>query len=98
MVETHLNYPYEVIGIQEAQKYLNSRKSKNFPDWQSRWYEQHRHNNLDILMDVQRPGLVDVNIRELAQFIDIQDMENFKIVNEARRREEWIQIYNSYSK
>lgn len=42
-----------------------------FPEWQSRWYEQHGHDNLDIYLDTQRPMLIDVNIRELAQFIEI---------------------------
>lgn len=70
-VETHFNYPFEVIGITEAQKYLNSRMSLYFPEWQSRWYEQHGHNSLDIYLDTQRPMLIDVNIRELAQFIEI---------------------------
>lgn len=70
-VKTHFNYPYECICITEAQKYLNSRMSAYFPDWQSRWYEQHGHNNLDIFLDTQRPMLIDVNIRELACFIEI---------------------------
>ena len=50
-VKTHFNYPYEAIGITEAQKYLNSRMSMYFPEWQSRWYEQHGHNNLDIYLE-----------------------------------------------
>lgn len=75
MVKTHLNYPFEVIGIQEAQRYFNSRNSKNFPDWQSRFFEQHGHNDLEIFMDVQRPKLIDVNIRELARFIEVLDMD-----------------------
>ena len=70
-VKTHFNLPYECIGITEAQKYLNSRLSKNYPAWQSRWYEQHGHNNLDIFLDTQRPMLIDVNIRELSSFIEI---------------------------
>lgn len=70
-VDTHFNLPYEVIGITEAQKYLNSRMSMYFPEWQSRWYEQHGHNNLDIYLDTQRPMLIDVNIRELACFVEI---------------------------
>ncbi len=70
-VKTHFNIPYEAIFITEAQKYLNSRMSKYFPDWQSRWYEQHGHNNLDIFLDTQRPMLIDVNIRELSQFVEI---------------------------
>ena len=70
-VKTHFNLPFEVIGITEAQKYLNSRMSMYFPDWQSRWYEQHGHDNLDIYLDTQRPNLIDVNIRELARFVEI---------------------------
>ena len=71
LVKTHFNLPYEAIGITEAQKYLNSRMCKGFPDWQSRWYEQHGHNDLDVYLDTQRPMLIDVNIRELSQFIEI---------------------------
>ena len=74
-VRTHFNLPYEVVGVTEAQKYLNSRMSMYFPDWQSRWYEAHRHNNLEIFLDTQRPMLIDVNIRELSQFIEIQNLD-----------------------
>ena len=74
-VKTHFNLPYEVICITEAQKYLNSRMSMYFPDWQSRWYEQHGHNNLDIYLDTQRPMLIDVNIRELSQFIEVMKLD-----------------------
>ena len=74
-VETHFIAPYSVICITEAQKYLNSRMSRFFPDWQSRWYEQHGHNFLDIYLDTQRPMLIDVNIRELSQFIEIVKLD-----------------------
>ena len=74
-VKTHFNLPYEVIGIDEAQKYLNSRMSVYFPDWQSRFYEQHRHNNIDIYLATQRPMLIDINIRELASFIEVKEMK-----------------------
>lgn len=70
-VQTHFNLPFETICITEAQNYLNSRMSIYFPAWQSRWYEQHGHNNLDIFLDTQRPMLIDVNIRELASFVEI---------------------------
>ncbi|MCM1367561.1 MAG: hypothetical protein NC184_01955 [Roseburia sp.] len=70
-VDTHFNLPYECICITEAQKYLNSRRNANYPDWQSRWYEQHGHNWLDIYLDTQRVGLIDLNVRELAQFIEV---------------------------
>ncbi len=81
LVKTHFNLPYEVIGITEAQKYLNSRMCKGFPDWQSRWYEQHRHNHLDIFLDTQRPGLIDINVRELAHFIEIVNLDIKKDIN-----------------
>ncbi len=74
-VKTHFNIPHEAIFITEAQKYLNSRMSRNYPDWQSRWYEQHGHNSLDIWLDTQRPMLIDVNIRELSQFIEIVKLD-----------------------
>lgn len=70
-VKTHFVAPYMAIGITEGQKYFNSRMSLYYPDWQSRWMEQHGHNFLDIFIDVQRPGLIDVNIRELATFIEV---------------------------
>lgn len=76
-VETHFSLPYEVIGITEAQKYLNSRMSMYFPDWQSRWYEQHGHNNIDVYLDVQRPMLIDVNIRELSRFIEVIKLDKY---------------------
>lgn len=74
-VKTHFNLPFECIGITEAQKYLNSRMSMYFPDWQSRWYEAHRHDNIDIWLDTQRPMLIDANIRELARFIEIVNLK-----------------------
>jgi len=75
-VKTHFIEPFTVIGITEGQKYFNSRVSQYYPDWQSRWFEQHGHNNYDIYIDVQRPKLIDLNIRELSQFIEIVKKEN----------------------
>lgn len=77
-VKTHFNVPYEAIGITEAQKYLNSRMSSYFPEWQSRWYEQHRHDDIDIYLDTQRPMLIDVNVRELAQFVEIVKLKVYE--------------------
>lgn len=70
-VRTHFNIPYECIFIDEAQKYLNSRMSKAYPRWQSEWYEQSGHNDIRIWLATQRPMLIDVNIRELSDFIEI---------------------------
>ncbi len=74
-VKTHFVLPHEFIAITEGQKYFNSRKSQTFPAWVSRFYEQHRHNDLDVYIDVQRPMLIDATIRELAQFVEIQKLD-----------------------
>jgi hypothetical protein len=69
--------PNSRIYLSEAQRYYNSRRSKDLPDWVSRFYEEHRHFSLEILLDVQRPGLIDVNIRELCgKFVEVQEMRN----------------------
>jgi len=83
-VKTHFIEPYSIIGITEGQKYFNSRMSMYYPDWQSRWFEQHGHNNYDIYIDVQRPKLIDVNIRELSTFIEIISKSN-KIDKETNK-------------
>ena len=69
--------PSARIYLSEAQRYYNSRRSKDLPDWISRFYEEHGHFGLNIMLDVQRPGLIDVNIRELCEcFIEVQGMKN----------------------
>ena len=73
-VKTHFILPYETFGIQEAQSYYNSRDYPNFPAWKSNLFEQHGHNHLNFLLDTQRPGLIDVNIRELSSFIEIRNL------------------------
>lgn len=50
---------------------------KALPDWVSRFYEEHRHFGLDIYLDLQRLGLCDVNIRELAgRIVEVYDLEH----------------------
>ena len=73
-VKTHFILPYETFGIMEAQQYYNSREFGSFPKWQSSLFEQHGHNHLNFYMDTQRPGLIDINIRELAKFIEIRNL------------------------
>ena len=74
-IKPHFMLPYETYGIMEAQQYYNSRKFKEFPEWKSNLFEQHGHNHLDFLLDTQRPGLIDVNIRDLSNFIEIRNLE-----------------------
>lgn len=78
-VDTFNVLPVSKIFLAEAQRYYNSRKSKDLPDWVSRFFEEHRHFGLDIMLDVQRPGLIDVNIRELAEeFIEVEQITQRK--------------------
>ena len=58
--------PGSKIFMTEVQRYYNSRKSTELPDWVSRYFEEHRHFYLDIYLDLQRLLLLDINIRELA--------------------------------
>ncbi len=68
--------PYGRIFLSEAQRYFDSRKSGTFPRFAANAFEMHRHYGLDIWMDVQRVGLIDLNIRELCQhFIEVQSIE-----------------------
>lgn len=67
--------PVSSFHIQEAQTVLNSRKSKYFRACVSGAYENHRHIDLDIYMDMQRPKLADSNVRELVnKFIKVLGM------------------------
>lgn len=75
-IKLHFIAPYSTIFITEGQKYLNSRMSMYYPDFQSRWYEAHRHLDLDIFIDVQRAMLIDTNVRSLATIIEIQSCED----------------------
>lgn len=74
-VPVHSTLPFEVIGISEAQEYFNSRMSAYYPDWQSRFYEKHRHNNLTIFLECQRPDLIDVNVRFFCSFLEVVDLK-----------------------
>ena len=58
--------PYAKVFLSEGQRYYDSRKYSSFSDFISQFYEQHRHYGLSIYIDCQRPGLIDLNIREIA--------------------------------
>ncbi|MCM1195146.1 MAG: zonular occludens toxin domain-containing protein [Firmicutes bacterium] len=66
--------PYSFVVLDEAQKYFNSRKSHQFADNVSRFWEQSRKFHFDILLVVQRIGLIDLNIRELARIIWVEKL------------------------
>ena len=68
--------PGAKIFLSEGQRYFDSRQSKAFPSWVSAAFEMHRHYGLEIYIDVQRPKLIDLNIRELCRrFIEVKDIE-----------------------
>lgn len=79
--------PGSKIFLSEVQRYYDSRKSSSMPNFISRAFEMHRHYSLDFWLDVQRPTLVDLNIRELCKrFIEVIEMENtFNSVGDVTR-------------
>lgn len=89
LIKKHFIPPYAVIGITEGQKYFNARMSMKYPDWQSRFFEAHRHNGYDIYIDIQRFDLVDLNIREIATFIEIQSVER-KVHRNGKVTVKWV--------
>ena len=73
---THLFFPYGDITIDEAQSFFNSRMSMLFPAYVSRFFELHRQFDLNITLIAQRAGLIDINIREIAQELYyVEDLE-----------------------
>ena len=69
--------PFSKVFLTEVQRYYDSRKSKSLPDFVSRLFEMHRHNFYDIYLDLQRIGLLDLNIRDLsARIIEVCDMQH----------------------
>lgn len=68
--------PAAHVFLDEAQKYYDSRK-KGLADFVSRFYELHGHYRLNLTCTVQRPKLIDLNIRELAaETIYVMDLNH----------------------
>lgn len=69
--------PYSLLVIPEAQRYFDARQSGTFPSRVSGFFEKHRHQHLDILLESQRPDLIDMNIRRLTHlFVELRGVEN----------------------
>ena len=82
--DTHLFLPYGQITIDEAQTFFNSRMSMLFPAYVSRFFELHRQFDLNITLIAQRAGLIDLNIREIAQellYVEDLDLEEDSLGN-----------------
>lgn len=83
--------PYSKVFLTEVQRYYDSRKSSSLPDFVSRLYEMHRHFHLDIYLDLQRLGLLDLNIRELlSKVIYIENLKVVKNKLDEVHHVEWI--------
>ncbi len=71
--------PYSLLVIPEAQRYFDSRQSIH--PRVSAFFEKHRHQHLDIILESQRPDLIDLNIRRLThlfvQMLGVKTEENF---------------------
>ncbi len=81
--------PCSRIFLDESQKYYDSRKSNYLSDFVSRFYELHGHYKMNIWLTVQRPGLIDLNIRELSQcVIEVDHMEH-KYIHGLLRQTIW---------
>ena len=69
--------PYSLLVIPEAQRYFDARQSGTFPTRVSGFFEKHRHQKLDIIIESQRPDLIDANIKRLTHlFIEMRGVEN----------------------
>ncbi len=69
--------PYSLLIIPEAQRYYDARQSGTFPTRVSAFYEKHRHQHIDIILESQRPDLIDLNIRRLTHlFIEMRGVDN----------------------
>lgn len=98
-VEVMSVLPNSKIFLSEAQRYYDSRK-RGIPDWVSHFFEEHRHFGLDIFLDVQRPGLIDANIREIAgAFVEIEscDVRDGKTLFKLRRFEGWTEVESYFA-
>ncbi len=83
--------PGSKIFLSEGQKYFDSRQNTTFPRWVSSAFEMHRHYGIDIWIDVQRPKLIDLNIRALCKhFIEVLGMENDESATGSITKNTWL--------
>jgi len=57
--------PGDIIIIDEAQRWFNSREYKKFGNELLEFFTGHRHIDVDIMIGVQYPQRIDVSIREI---------------------------------
>lgn len=74
-LKMHFTLPYETYLIDEAQMYFSSKTGKGLPAYQSAWFEEHRHDDLNIYMATPGAILIHKDIRRLASCIEVQSKE-----------------------
>lgn len=76
--DTEFLLPGAKVHISEVQNIWDSRAS-NMPIYQSKLFEEGRHFGMDFVLDAQRGGRIDLNIRGIAHLIiEVQYMEHEK--------------------
>lgn len=70
-VKMHFTLPFETYLIDEAQMYFSSKSGKGLPAYQSAWFEEHRHRDLNIYMATPAAILIHKDIRRLACCIEV---------------------------
>lgn len=74
---TQFVLPHSHVHLTEVQHYYNSKDLLPLPRHVSSLFEMYRQYFLDIWLDLQRPILLDKNIRDLIKhFIEVLGMEN----------------------
>lgn len=69
----HFSLPFETYLIDEAQMYYSSKSPKGLPSYQSAWFEEHRHDDLNIYLATPAPILIHKDIRRLASCINVEN-------------------------
>lgn len=76
--ETVLLPPFAFVILDEAQFYYDSKRG-NLPDFVTRFYEIHRHNNYNFIFVCQRPIAINKSLRGIAEkFIFIEERNTIR--------------------
>lgn len=65
-MKSHVFPPMSLLLIDEAQLFYNARLWQKMPPETMRYFAQHRHNGVDVIMASQHPGGVDSALRNIA--------------------------------
>lgn len=69
---------YSTIGLDEGERYFDSRKTKELREEVYRFPQLHRHGDYDLYIVCPRIASIDVNIRSIAEKIEVMNGVEFK--------------------